>query len=544
MSLTMEDENKAGAPAMGQDLRHVTSSSALSPSGLSPRLNNNRLSQHYSLGVGGSMSPSSIPSSPTSVHSSSSAIFERDIELLPLPLSPSGPVQSGSGHGHPANPHHIARGHTTESLEQNVPSVLDSAAEILANVQVPSSSDVLIVEAPAPIHQHRAGSTTSGWASPNSVRSLGSFGTSRSPSPSGAQTQGSLLLSVPTTTLSSSPPRPTIATSFNAPPPHKPRMNSMDMDTPVTMDTPTSAYFSVKDDEEVEVAVDEGLERSIGEDSEEGTEEGHVTTKRDRAPGYPWSASSPHPSSPPHTSHTSPTSPLSPQSPQSHSHSISSLSTLSTKRLSFLSYTDLLTSTPTSTLPLSSLTTAANAGVEPPHITGVGSVIESVIGGGSSAGGEGQQHQQQQNRDQHTQHHHHHPSSVPSAPSSTASSSPPSSPLATPMPFGFGYPATGTMPTLGLGDSHGTLTQKSQQTQNTYTRAGSGVISPTDPSKRSSAIARSTKTKSHHSATHSNTSSNRTSREVFLDDLVGGEWEREGFGSGLEERLEGIMTLS
>jgi len=31
---------------------------------------------------------------------------------------------------------------------------------------------------------------------------------------------------------------------------------------------------------------------------------------------------------------------------------------------------------------------------------------------------------------------------------------------------------------------------------------------------------------------------------VFLDDLVGGEWEREGLGRGLDERLEGVRIVT
>ncbi|KAE9394477.1 hypothetical protein BT96DRAFT_186780 [Gymnopus androsaceus JB14] len=202
------------APSPPIDLRHVTSSSALSPaSARSPPTSaggnrSNRVSQHYPLG---SMSPGSIPSSPTSVHSSSSAIFERDIE--PLPTSPSNllspqshPVHTHHSSSHPPNPHHIARGHTTESLEQSVPSVLDSAAEILAHMQNgPGGGDNLIVESPvAP--RGRGGSRdgrSSGWASP---RSVGSY-RSRSPSPFGSSAgQGSLLLSIPSMPGQGSPP--------------------------------------------------------------------------------------------------------------------------------------------------------------------------------------------------------------------------------------------------------------------------------------------------------------------------------------------------
>ncbi|KAJ3805742.1 hypothetical protein F5876DRAFT_81445 [Lentinula aff. lateritia] len=320
-----------------------------------------RLSQHYGLGpglgLGSPLGSSSIPSSPTSVHSSSSAIFERDIEAPPTTTT----TTSGTR----PNPHHIARGHTTESLEQNVPSVLDSAAEILA---AGKGDNVLIIESV----------TGSGWTSPRSM-------SSRSPSPLG------LLLSIPTSSSSSSssPPRPTIATS--------PKINATAASSAAAVDTSEP-----------------------------------LTTKRDTAPDYPWSSpTSPH--SPPH---------------------------IPTKRLSFLSYTDLLTSTPTATLPLSTLTTNTN---EPPHITTVGNALEGLSHS--------------------TTHHLHHPST---------STSPPSSPLATPTPLGFGYDhaSSSRSPTPGSG---------------------------------------------------SRNRSNRASA-VFLDDLLGGEWQREGLGRGLEERLEGTPT--
>lgn len=52
-----------------------------------------------------------------------------------------------------------------------------------------------------------------------------------------------------------------------------------------------------------------------------------------------------------------------------------------TKRLSFISYTDLLASTPSSTLPLSTLTTSATAADPPPHLLSVLGIPQH--GGGS-----------------------------------------------------------------------------------------------------------------------------------------------------------------
>ncbi|KAG5339840.1 hypothetical protein C0989_003349 [Termitomyces sp. Mn162] len=145
------------------EVRHITSNTAL----VSPRL-----SQHIR-GHSPARSPTSIsiPSSPTSVHSSSSAIFERDIE----PLLPPSPLNHPAS---PANAHRIPRSKATETIEHSVPSVLDSAAAILASME--NANDVAIV-APAPF---RSGS---GFASP--IRS-------RSPSPA-VGGRNSLLLSIP-----------------------------------------------------------------------------------------------------------------------------------------------------------------------------------------------------------------------------------------------------------------------------------------------------------------------------------------------------------
>ncbi|KAK7001301.1 hypothetical protein R3P38DRAFT_2649322 [Favolaschia claudopus] len=121
------------------DLRHMTSATALA---LAPS-DNRRTSQHLQATVRkGSKSPSSIPSSPTSVHSSSSAIFERDIE--PIHTSPILPP------GTKKDPHRIARSKNSEPLEQSVPSVLDSAASILASM-TSDEGDSIAVIAPAPL---------------------------------------------------------------------------------------------------------------------------------------------------------------------------------------------------------------------------------------------------------------------------------------------------------------------------------------------------------------------------------------------------------
>ena len=67
-------------------------------------------------------------------HSSSSAIFERDIE----PIAPSPP--------HPSHPHRTPRGKATGQLDHAVPTVLDSAATVLSS---PTDDQVIAIVAPA-----------------------------------------------------------------------------------------------------------------------------------------------------------------------------------------------------------------------------------------------------------------------------------------------------------------------------------------------------------------------------------------------------------
>ncbi|KAJ3532600.1 hypothetical protein NMY22_g7674 [Coprinellus aureogranulatus] len=111
----------------------MTSATGLSLSTSPARHVGRRTSQHLRTGDTGLRSPNSIPSSPTSIHSSSSAIFERDIEPILPPSPPSLP-------GKPLDPHRIPRAKNTEQLDQAVPSVLDSAAAILTSTPMPSST--------------------------------------------------------------------------------------------------------------------------------------------------------------------------------------------------------------------------------------------------------------------------------------------------------------------------------------------------------------------------------------------------------------------
>ncbi|CEL63511.1 hypothetical protein RSOLAG1IB_10819 [Rhizoctonia solani AG-1 IB] len=94
--------------------------------------------------LAGNRSPNSMPSSPTSVHSSSSAIFERDIE------QPSFVAHTIK------DPHHISRAMTHE-LDAAVPSVLSAAISAL---NVGSEDDVSVI-APAQLNKPRLGHSRS-----------------------------------------------------------------------------------------------------------------------------------------------------------------------------------------------------------------------------------------------------------------------------------------------------------------------------------------------------------------------------------------------
>ncbi|KIP01970.1 hypothetical protein PHLGIDRAFT_130988 [Phlebiopsis gigantea 11061_1 CR5-6] len=306
------------------ELRHVTSNANLTTPSKEHRLSQ-RTSQHLHTGRLGSRSPGSIPSSPTSIHSSSSAIFERDIE----PITPSPPL-----HTHP-DPHRIPRGKLTEQLDQSVPSVLDSAAEILtSDIDTVDGIDTIAVVAPIPLDSLPPLSLgpRSGFTSPISQMS------SRSPSPNGMNRRSIALANLPSPSPSLTLPLPAQAQSppGGSSPPTRPIVQTsspVQAPAPPTISTPTSAYFSV---------------HSEGSSPTTATHHEHPLHTLS-TPASP-SAATPTTTSGGLTSHAPP----SPKNPA--------------KRLSFLSYTDLLTSAPSSTLPLSSFTQSSEP---PPHLPSV-----------------------------------------------------------------------------------------------------------------------------------------------------------------------------
>ncbi|KAH9964436.1 hypothetical protein BC827DRAFT_1265724 [Russula dissimulans] len=309
-------------PSSPQELRHIISTGALTPQKESTRERklSAYASQHLGLRVG-SRSPTSIPSSPTSVHSSSSAIFERDIE----PITPSPP--------HPSHPHRTPRGKATEQLDHAVPTVLDSAATVLSS---PTDDQVIAVVA----------SVTSEFAS---LSGLSSRLSSRSPSPTHGKTNVPFM-NLPSPSPSLTLPLPThpgvhASQKFNVQtPPAGPNVDAIGAPSP----TPTASYFSAS------------VSHEAGTDVQ--------PTPMTVASLEPPQRSSPS---------VRPVSPLALSHPPSPH--------VTTKRLSFISYTDLLTSAPSSTLPLSTLTTSATVSDPPPHLLSVLGIPQHVGGGTASA---------------------------------------------------------------------------------------------------------------------------------------------------------------
>ena len=321
-----------------------------------------------------------------------------------------------------------------------MPSVLDSAATILTGLQDPDSGDQIAVVTPASASSFGdpyAG-RSSGFASP-----IGSF-RSRSPSPLGlrlgsgpiasAGHRADLLLSIPQpiqqqqpysmSAMASGSPQ-SIASGIPGatlrPIVHtEPEQNHLHVESTPSIVTPTSAYFTTTSS-----ADGESSSPTSHDDHHQATASPAAATTLPPAAAAAATASSP-------LSHLSMLSGTS--QPPSPSHGAN-------KRLSFMSYSDLLTSTPSSTLPLSMLTTSASSIDPPPHLPSLTQV-----------------------------HYHHHPAT----PSATGSVR--------------GFPIGGN----GHGHGHGHAGPKHGARQDS----------------------------------------------LSVQDDVGGEWEREGFGKGLEERLE------
>ncbi|KAF9441003.1 hypothetical protein P691DRAFT_780781 [Macrolepiota fuliginosa MF-IS2] len=438
------------------DLRHMTSAGHLS-SQRSPR--RARL---------GSRSPNSIPSSPTSVydhfqpvlHSSSSAIFERDIEPV---VPPSPPFLAHQ------NPHRIPRAKTTEQLEHAVPSVLASAASLLTTlddsgetpehvaVVTPAPASTSTSTSPAAFESILARGTSSGFASP-----IGSF-RSRSPSPLGLRVATGAGPMPRTDLLLNIPPFPTATTS-----PHT--TSSFSSPQSVSSLAPSAAGYSAvrptANTSSTGQAVPPAIVTESGESSPATSTACEHTQSAPLPLSIPPSLTAPisQPTSglvpmtsQPITALASPASTSWPSYSNSLSHPPSPTHGPS-KRLSFMSYSDLLSSTPASTLPLSSLTTSASSTEPPPHIPSVSGLNIANASAAHSAASPG--------------------GAVPGA------------------------------------SGKGAMTSSAATSLRGFVMGPMGGI--THPGKRDS---------------------------IAMSDDVGGEWEREGLGRGLEERLEALIAL-
>ncbi|KAF8573463.1 hypothetical protein K439DRAFT_1625061 [Ramaria rubella] len=370
----------------------------------------------------GSRSPTSIPSSPTSIRSSSSAIFERDIEPL-LSALPQASTHHPHHHHHLPNPHRTPRSKATEYIEQSVPSVLAEAATALADA--PDTSNISVI-APASV------------ATPLSFSPVRSRSGSPSPSPTrriatlpGAGSGGG-------------------GGGGNASPPASPRSVHLH---PVhrlsTGPLPPGAF-------------------PISTDTTPFVQSESPATATVPLPPSPLPSTSlplltAEPSTPPAPT-TTPSTPPSPSPRPLPRHATNP--SAASKRLSFISYSDLLASTPLTALPLSTLTSPPSA-LPPPHLPAVNAAATASVSSPV----------------------------VSSAPSQGA----PSRPLST-YSIGTSAGVGGFGGSLGLGMSGGG-------------GRGGGL-----GEEQGGGVARR------------------------LQDDVGGEWEREGFGKGLEERLEEVMA--
>ena len=258
----------------------------------------------------------------THSHSSSSAIFERDIE----PITPSPP--------HPSHPHRTPRGKATGQLDHAVPTVLDSAATVLSS---PTDDQVIAIVAPATSELAPLSGLSSRLSSrsPSPTRGRASVPFMNLPSPS-----PSLTLPLPTQPVQATPQK------FKAQTPPA----GSNAEAAGTSPTPTTSYFG-------------------GSVSQEANTDAQPTPTTVASPELAASISQ----------RSSPS--VLPVSPLTLSHPPSPHT--ATKRLSFISYTDLLSSTPSSTLPLSTLTTSATAADPPPHLLSVLGVPQH--GGGSAS---------------------------------------------------------------------------------------------------------------------------------------------------------------
>ncbi|KAG8910727.1 hypothetical protein FRC02_007043 [Tulasnella sp. 418] len=412
----------------------------------------------------------SMPSSPTSIHSSSSAIFERDIQLPPSAMAVSSSFK---------DPHRTARAMNHDVLESAVPPVLTAAVAALGEVsesgvglQGPhraTSFDEIQIEAPSPLNPLHWQSSSSPRRNPNNL--------SRSPSPQ-AEKSSSRLHS-PSPSRISRPNAPQNLSSGNVPQlpggfpstsdlsptdtiqkplAQEPTSSVIDVVPP----TPNAKHFNFSSGNaspsppstsspltpppialpQPRIRKPQGGSPSrptslVGTGPQLSLEELSLSPLIATTPDSPI----PIPSSNPLA--TSRPTTASPPSPSPNN---------ANKRLSFISYNDMLNSTPISQFTLKSVVTNPPADEEPPHLVATTTTTTS------------------------------------SAASMKASHSP------TTDVFGLGLNPAATAPVMGGGGG----------------ASGHG----------------------HHTHSHDESSTGKAA-----------EWEREGLGRGLEERLEAVLAI-
>ena len=376
-------------------------------------------------------------------HSSSSAIFERDVEPSPShPLSP---------HPHITNPHRTPRSKITEALDQSVPTVLDSAAALLTSTDGEFDESMIAIEAPVPIAEaSRAGSSI---GSP-----IGRGSRSPSPTTSAGRNRTSMLLNLPSPIQSSivplsvsprtSPPLPGSPTR----PPPPPLVTNF---TPAPIPGPSAAVARNGIVETEAHPPRSATPTSVGGDTQYESATSSPTTTTLERPPHPLptpttSTFMSQQASPQRNAQILPAPGLSHQlssHPPSPSHAAH-------KRLSFVSYNDILASTPISTVPLSSFTSPGSID-SPPHIP----------------------------------------------------------------PVSLSVSAAGIAPGLGSRSVSAAASAAGSARNSLFISSDNSILN---------GICRAADIKEPTGG---------------AADEVGGEWEREGLGRGLEERLEALMTV-
>ena len=284
----------------------------------------------------------SRPPSPSSVHSSTSAIFERDIEL-PAVASLSINPQQTQTLAHKQSRLHLTHG---SALDHTVPSVLDDAVQALAAND--GSVQSLEIEAPTAAGVPMARQASAGPLATSRTLSSGPPGpASRSPSPPSAAsssiaspasppTLSQLSTQISTGNISSGGPSPTSVASSGSLPPFFGR-------PPIAKPPSSGAHVPTKADMPIPDEVSDKYTVACHFNASSRAELGLII-QSSHATSISPPTLTPTPSFQPH---------LTPSKDK--------------RRISFISYNDLLLSVPTSVTPLEDITSGT---LSPDHLPG------------------------------------------------------------------------------------------------------------------------------------------------------------------------------